>query len=102
MEFNERIVHLIFEVIDELNERLPKEQQLAKSVDTPLFGRDSVLDSLGFVNLIVAMEDKVEEQFDKAVVLADERALQKAASPFRTVGTLADYICELLASSDID
>lgn len=65
--------------------------------DVRLIGRDGALDSLKLVSLIVTVEGRVEEQFGKRLVLADERAMSQNASPFRTLGALADYIVELLA-----
>jgi acyl carrier protein len=59
--------------------------------DTPLFGRDGVLDSAGLVALVVGVEQAVEERWNRSVTLADERALSQRHSPFRTVGSLATY-----------
>ncbi len=59
--------------------------------DTPLFGSEGVLDSLGLVSLIVAVEQGIEDRFGMGVTLADEKALSQRHSPYRTVRTLADY-----------
>ncbi|ABU59998.1 hypothetical protein [Roseiflexus castenholzii] len=64
--------------------------------DTYLIGRRALLDSLGLVTLIVDLEQKIEEIFDVALTLANERAMSQKHSPFLTVGSLADYICALL------
>ena len=64
--------------------------------DTRLIGRAGVLDSMGLVTLIVDVEQRLEEEYDTVVVLADERALSQTRSPFRSVGSLADYICQLV------
>jgi acyl carrier protein len=64
--------------------------------DTHLIGRESVLDSMGLVTLIVELEQLLEEEYDVAVVLADERAMSQKNSPFRSVQTLTDYICRLI------
>ena len=93
---NEKIIQVIFSAIDEVNQQLPKEQQLEKSIDTVLFSSSGKLDSLGLVNLIVATEQRIEEEFDVTITLADERAMSQENSPFRTIGTLADYISFLL------
>jgi acyl carrier protein len=69
---------------------------VAISEDTPLIGRAAVLDSMGLVNLIVEVEQRLEEEFDMAVVLADERAMSQRNSPFRSVQSLADYIYGLV------
>jgi hypothetical protein len=37
----------------------------------------------------------VREQFGGSLVLADERAMSQTRSPFRTVGSLADYALQV-------
>jgi acyl carrier protein len=64
--------------------------------ETPLFGREGVLDSLGLVALVVAVEQAIEDAYGVSVSLADERALSEGKSPFRTIGTLADYAGRLI------
>lgn len=92
----ERVIQAMFSAVDEINEELPKEEQLEKSIDTVLFGRSGKLDSLGLVILIVATEQKIEEEFGVTITLADERAMSQNNSLFKTIGTLADYIVLLL------
>jgi acyl carrier protein len=64
--------------------------------DTRLIGRESVLDSMGLVNLIVEIEQRLEEDYEITVILADDRAMSQRSSPFRSVQSLTDYICQLL------
>jgi acyl carrier protein len=59
--------------------------------DTALFGPTGLLDSVGLVSLVLAVEQEVSERFGVAVALADEKALSQRHSPFRSVGTLVDY-----------
>lgn len=59
--------------------------------DTSLYGKDGLLDSMGIVSLIVAVEQEIEDQFDTLVSLADQSALSSRSSPYRTVQTLAEY-----------
>ncbi len=93
---NERVIGAIFRALDEVNRLLPKRRQLEKSNDTVLFGRSGKLDSLAFVNLVVATEQKIEEEFRTMITLADGRAMSQNNSPFETIATLADYIILLL------
>lgn len=64
--------------------------------ETTLFGRDGVLDSMGLVALVVAVEQAIEDEYGVSVSLADERALSERKSPFRTIGTLAEYARRLI------
>lgn len=60
--------------------------------DTVLVGTDAVLDSLGVVQLIVEVEQRVEERHGISVTLANDKAMSARNSPFRTVGVLADHV----------
>ena len=89
---NDRIKIVIMNSIEEINRQLENEHQLEKSTNTVLFGEDGKLDSLGLINLVVAVEQNIEDEFDVTITLADERAMSQETSPFKTVGTLTDYI----------
>lgn len=67
--------------------------------ETALLGRNGVVDSLGLVSVIVAVEQAISDQLGLSVSLADERAFSQKSSPFRSVGTLAAYAAEVLASA---
>ena len=90
------IENLIITSVKEINEQLPQEQQLGQSTKTVLFGKDGKLDSLSLVTLLVIIEQNIEDEFDVSITIADEKAMSQKRSPFRTIGTLADYIDMLL------
>jgi acyl carrier protein len=87
----ERITKTILAAFAELNEQLEAEQRIAATAETALMGKGAVLDSLHLVNLIVAVEARIDEEFGVTVTLADERAMSQKSSPFRTVTTFAEY-----------
>lgn len=62
--------------------------------DTPLVGR---LDSLALVTVVVDLEDRIRDELGMTVTLASERAMSAKRSPFRTVGSLAEYVVASLA-----
>tara|TARA_B100001146_G_C15963028_1_gene340659 strand:- start:151 stop:459 length:309 start_codon:yes stop_codon:yes gene_type:complete len=101
MVSKEIIIHTIFKAVNEINKRLSKKQQLIKSISTILSGSDDKLDSLGLVNLIVAIEQNIEDEFEVSITIADERAMSQKHSPFKTVGSLADYI-EMLLNEELN
>ena len=90
------IENIIINAVKEINERLPKEQQISKTSKTVLFGKSGQLDSLGLVNLLVIIEQNIEDEFDVSITIADEKAMSQKYSPFRTIGTLTNYINMLL------
>ena len=96
MSQDTKVLNLIYDAIDEVNQQLPPGQPLEKSPDTVLFGKSSRLDSLGLVNLVVGIEQRVGDEFGVAVMLANEKAFSQKSSPFRTVGSLAEYVDALL------
>jgi acyl carrier protein len=91
---------VLFEAIDEINDTLPDNRKLQKLPETQLFGRESGLDSLGLVNLIVAFEQRLGDELGLGLTLADEKALSRTSSPFRSVDALANYVLELVEHSD--
>lgn len=92
----EEIVHLLFKEIASYNEEIEIPVDLTQGENCALFGRGSTLDSVDLVSLIVAIEQAVEDQFGRTVTLANERAMSQTHSPFRSIGSLADYILSLL------
>jgi acyl carrier protein len=82
-------------VIASLNEvfaqtGMPAPESLSE--DTVLVGADPVLDSLGVVQLIVEVEQRVEQGHNISVTLANDKAMSARNSPFRTIGVLADHV----------
>ncbi len=67
--------------------------------DTVLFGEGGVLDSLALVSLIADLEVAVEERLGVPVTLADERAMSRRRSPFRTAGTLTEFVEEVVGEA---
>lgn len=67
------------------------------SDETPLFGRDAQLNSMDLVTFVADAEEAVNERFGATLILADERALSRSKSPFRSLAALAEYIEERLS-----
>jgi acyl carrier protein len=89
----EMVISSLQDVMELSDREVPAPTQLDEGVR--LIGRKGVLDSMGLVNLIVDIEQRLEEECDLVVVLADERAMSQKNSPFRSVGSLTDYVCQL-------
>jgi acyl carrier protein len=96
MRANDDILKVIFKGIDSVNDLRPKEARIGKQPDAALMGESGGLDSLGMVNLIVAIEQQIEEQFHVTLDLADDEAMSMPDNPFATVESLAVYIAHLL------
>ena len=65
-----------------------------ESVDenTRLFGGSGGLDSLGVVVLLSELEEVLSDDYDIDVSLANDQAMSRTTSPFRTVDTLVNYV----------
>jgi len=96
-----KIIEVIYKSINEMNSQLDDKIKLVESTETVLMGSDGKLDSLALVNLIVVIEQNIEDKFDVSITIADERAMSQKRSPFRTIGTLTDYIDTLLKEHQI-
>jgi D-alanine--poly(phosphoribitol) ligase subunit 2 len=93
------IVSLIVERLGDLDAVAQSPSPKDASEETALFGPEGTLDSLGLVALIVDVEEAIAERSGVAITLGDDRAVSQHSSPFRTVGSLADYITTLAGSA---
>ena len=63
--------------------------------DTILFGSESMVDSMGAVNVIMEIESYFQSQGYR-ITLTFEGALSAESSPFKTVRAMTDFILELI------
>ena len=89
-----QIIEIIYNSIDDTN--IEYGTVLKKDPNTALFGAESELDSLGLVNIIVDIESAINEKFNVAISIVDEKAMSQKNSPFKTIQSLSDYIYILL------
>lgn len=92
----EKVMKIIYSAVDDVNKLLPRESRLVKSPGSVLMGRSGKLDSLGLINMIVAVESNIENEFGVSISLVDARAMSQEKGPFGTIQALADYISTLL------
>jgi acyl carrier protein len=90
----EELIGIIYESLEELNEQLPNHQRIQKSPDGVLAGRAGGLDSLGFVNLIALVEEKVAHRYKITVSLVD--AFSHEDDALENVGRFADSLFQYL------
>lgn len=91
------VVCAIHEAVDEVNTMLPRDQRIPKTPHSELFGPAGILDSIGVVNLVVAVEQKIEARFGHAVSLTDESAISESINPIGSLGVLVDFVTRRLA-----
>lgn len=95
----EQALELVRKAVVELAEDCGFHELLTADESTALFGGASGIDSLSLVRLIAEIERGAQQAFGVSIVLADERAMSRRSSPFRTVGTLTDLLVERLVDS---
>ena len=92
----QEIVKVVMDQVEVYNANLDTPVDLKDGEATILFGGGGVLQSVDFVSLVLDIEEAIEDACGTAITLADEKALSQKNSPFRTVGTLSEYIAVLL------
>ena len=92
----DRIYELVISQIKNFQEENETPFDLTEGEQTKLFGGGGALDSLGLVSLVVSIEEAIEEEFDIAIILADEKAMSRRTSPFGRISYLVDYIMEII------
>lgn len=92
MDQKERITQVVFNAIDQVNLQMAEAEKIEKTLNTALIGESATLDSLGLVNLIVAVEEGVQDTFGETITLANEYAMTSQDSPFKNVQSLVAYI----------
>lgn len=90
------VLEIIYEVIDEVNLELSESSRIEKNEQAVIFGEQSTLDSMELVNFITLVEEKLEEATGHFIPIADERAMSMESSPFKTIGSLKQYIETLI------
>ncbi len=94
----EEIVQLLLGVVKETNLLRGKKDQLPLTPDLQLVGVESSLDSLGLLNLIVAIENALQQEFSQSISLSDLSDLGDTNGPFRSLQSLAEHVLHLTGS----
>jgi hypothetical protein len=87
---------IVDRAVDKLNEVLLEEQLLSKDPDTIIFGADSLLDSMGFINFVVALEEAIEAETGLVVNVA-EQIKEISEHRLRTLRDMSSLVSELIA-----
>lgn len=92
MDFHKAVDEILNQAIDAFNQTVDPDQQLSHSDSTVIFGPESNLDSLGFVNFIVTIEAEVDSKLNKTIFIVDEESMEMAENPFRTIKSLKELL----------
>lgn len=93
-----RVIDIVLDGVNVINHNLDNRLPVNLLEQCPLYGSVNGIDSMSLVALIGIVEDSLENQLDVSIIIANEKAMSRKNSPFLTVGTLVDYICDLIQS----
>jgi acyl carrier protein len=96
------ILGAVLDAIRDTNAVLPPDRALEVTESATLLGHSGSLDSLGLVQLLVAVESRCQEATGRTITLTDAVVAALEENPFRTVRTLVAHIEERLALEPTD
>ncbi|MCK4423399.1 MAG: hypothetical protein KAV18_04940, partial [Candidatus Omnitrophica bacterium] len=91
-----RVVDNVKELEKEIIHRKKAEEKIEKSLSTIIVGEKGELDSLGLVNFIVAVEDKIKNEFKAEVSLSLEELMSNEENHLNCIETFVEYMCSVL------
>lgn len=92
----------VSDVLAEIEPMLPPGSTIPVDPEAPLLEADGgPLESLGVVNLMVALERRMSLDFGSSVSLADALAEPAGSSPFRTRKAIEAYMAARLGLVDV-
>jgi acyl carrier protein len=92
----------IFQAMDRVNEVLLDENTLRKDAATILLGEGAQLDSMGFVNFVVALEEILAGGGLNLSLVEEINAQGDAVPKTMTVASLADFLFTLAQQKTAD
>jgi acyl carrier protein len=92
----ENIVKIILDSIEIINSNLEKKLPVDLREKCPIYGITDGVDSISLVSLISIVEDFLENELNISLIIANEKAMSRKNSPFLNVGTLAEFVCDLI------
>ena len=88
---NERVLEFVLQTLGTMRADGNIPDGLSLTNNSPLIGNEAVLDSRGLVELLVALDDFMEEEFGTEFDWTSDKAMSARNSPFRTPQHLAEF-----------
>ena len=96
---NAAVEKAVYRAIDRVNELLLSDTTVPKRSDTVLLGSGGRLDSMGFVNFIVALEEELTAEFHTHLSVVEQLHSRSSDSDEAlTVGSLITWLGALIAA----
>ncbi|WP_372002018.1 hypothetical protein P7L74_08265 [Tistrella mobilis] len=91
---------MILATLAEVNEEREEPFDLAPGPALILYGSGGVFDSMGLVNFLTTVEEKLDDDFGVTVSLTSEKAVSRKVSPFASVEALTAFVMEEISEAD--
>lgn len=92
------VTRMVCRAIDAVNE-LSLDGGLSKDGASVLIGEGGQLNSMGFINFVVALEEEIETSTGRTLTISELLAADTSAHPFWTVDQLVELLTGLLATA---
>lgn len=100
MQYNTKAEEIVLKSIDRLNELRPADNAVPKALGTILLGAGAILDSMDYVNFVVAVEEQAAESLGLSLNFTQAlNEVGKKDSKPATVGELIDFLATRLVPS---
>jgi acyl carrier protein len=83
------IKDIVLKAVKSVNKELKNKDLKVVSEETILFEK---LDSMAILDLILEIEDNIQTEYGKYIQVADDTMMDAIKTPFKTVGTLIEFI----------
>lgn len=93
-----RVERCVGVALREVNGLRAASEQISDASETVLMGPGGALDSLGMVNLAVALETAIESEFGQPVGLVADLLAAENPEAFDTVGRLVTFVATRLST----
>lgn len=96
----DKIKNIVITSLKNLADELENDNLKNPSLETKIYGIEGNLDSLALVSLVSDVEELLSEEFNKEIILADEKMMSAKNSPFKDVESLTNYIAKKLQEQE--
>lgn len=94
----EEILAIVRDAVAEINELRSAAEQIGAAEDAVLLGESGGLDSLGVINLVSGIEERLAKRYGAAITIPAAGETAAKGDPWRNVGALTDFLWELVKS----
>lgn len=100
MTDEKEVLKVIYEVIDIHNDANSESYYIEKKLDTPIFSKNSNLDSLGLTMFLIELETRIKKDYSQLIEIFNEDLFIEENSPYKNIQSLNKYITDKINSTN--